>query len=121
MVPLLFLWADTLGLTLIPFVLRLMLANLGLLACWHVARRWPRLRWKHWPIPMLLLLGATTLGLRLYQIRDVVLPLWVDSVHHALLIRVVGETGRIPTSLRPSMPMDRLPYHWGYHVIAATW
>ena len=121
MVPLLFLWADTLGLTLTPFVLRLMLASLGLLACWHVARRWPRLRWKRWPIPMLLLLGATTLGLRLYQIRDVVLPLWVDSVHHALLIRVVGETGRIPTSLRPYMPIDRLPYHWGYHVIAATW
>jgi hypothetical protein len=118
---LLFLWASTLGLSLMPSVLRLMLIGFGLLAAWHVARHRPRLRWQRWPIPMLFLLATMALGLRLYQIRGVVLPLWVDSVHHALLIRVVAETGRIPTSLRPYMPIDHLPYHWGYHVIAATW
>lgn len=119
--PLLFLWSSTLGLSLTPLVLRLMLVSCGLLAIWYALRHRPDLRWKRWLIPMLFLLGLAALGLRLYQIRGVVLPLWVDSVHHALLIRVVAETGRIPVSLRPYMPIDELPYHWGYHVIAATW
>src|SRR5262249_29187342 len=54
------------------------------------------------------------------EIRDEVLPLWVDPVHHALLIRIVAETGAIPLSLRPYVPADELPYHWGYHVLLAT-
>jgi hypothetical protein len=120
-VPLIFLWAGTLQLSLTPIVLRLMFAAFGLLSLWHAARHRRPLPWRRWPLPMLLLLGVAALLLRLYQIRDAVLPLWVDSVHHALLIRVVSETGRIPTSLRPYLPIDQLPYHWGYHVIAATW
>ncbi len=80
-----------------------------------------RLRAPVWLLAGLSFITLLTLGLRLYQIRDVVLPLWVDSVHHALLIRIVGETGRIPTSLQPYVEVDHLVYHWGYHVIAATW
>src|SRR5262249_44801224 len=56
------------------------------------------------------------------QIADLALPPWVDSLHHALLVRIVTETGRIPLSLQPYLPVDESPYHWGYHVMlgAAT-
>lgn len=66
------------------------------------------------------LICALTLWTRFEQIRGLALPAWVDSVHHALLVRVAAETGGVPASLEPYMPVRDLPYHWGYHVIAAT-
>ncbi len=69
---------------------------------------------------VLLVVFALTLWTRFYQIHDLALPAWVDSVHHALLIRVAAETGQAPLSLRPYMPIDDLPYHWGYHVFTAA-
>lgn len=73
-----------------------------------------------WPAVALALLLVITFSVRLYQIRDLVLPAWVDSVHHALMIRVAIEQGRAPISLLPYMPIEQLPYHWGYHVITAA-
>lgn len=73
-----------------------------------------------WPLIALALLLVIAFGVRLYQIRDLVLPAWVDSVHHALMIRVAIEQGRAPISLLPYMPIEQLPYHWGYHVVAAA-
>ncbi|MDW8234414.1 MAG: hypothetical protein RMJ54_16690, partial [Roseiflexaceae bacterium] len=64
--------------------------------------------------------AALTFWLRFEQIRGLVLPVWVDSVHHALLIRVSLEQGVAPLSLRPYLPVDGLTYHWGYHVFVAT-
>lgn len=61
-----------------------------------------------------------TFWLRFEQIRALVLPAWVDSVHHALLIRVAIEQGAAPLSLRPYLPVEGLTYHWGYHVFVAT-
>jgi hypothetical protein len=78
---------------------------------------------KHNCIPIysigLILLFLVTLALRFYQIRELVLPAWVDSLHHALLIRITAETGQAPFSLQPYLPVERLPYHWGYHVVSA--
>lgn len=68
----------------------------------------------------LLLIFGLTLWLRFYEVRDLVLPAWVDSVHHALLVRVAAEQGQAPYSLHPYMPIENLPYHWGYHVFTAT-
>ena len=72
--------------------------------------------------PVLALGGllALTLGLRFYQIRALVLPNWVDSVHHALMVRVAIERGQAPLDLRPYLPVTQLPYHWGYHVVTAA-
>ncbi len=72
------------------------------------------------PWLLLALITALTLWTRFEQIKDLALPVWVDSVHHALLIRVAAETGLAPTSLEPYMPVVDLPYHWGYHVFAAS-
>lgn len=70
----------------------------------------------------LIIAGSTalTFWLRFEQIRDLALPVWVDSVHHALLIRVSVEQGAAPLSPRPYLPVDGLTYHWGYHVFVAT-
>lgn len=63
---------------------------------------------------------ALTFWLRVEQIRDLSLPVWVDSLHHTLLVRVSIEQGAAPLSLRPYLPVDGLTYHWGYHVAIAT-
>lgn len=120
-IPVIFLWANTLGLVLLPLVLQLLLAGTSLLSVWCLARQPQGFRGPFWLAGGLLFVGLLTLGIRLYEIRDIVLPLWVDSVHHALLIRIIGETGHYPTSLRPYVAVDRIPYHWGYHALLATW
>jgi hypothetical protein len=72
-----------------------------------------------WSLALLAIL-ALTLWVRFYEIRDLALPAWVDSVHHALMIRVAAESGQAPLSLRPYLPVDQIPYHWGYHVFVAA-
>ena len=68
----------------------------------------------------LLAILTLTIWTRFSQIDGLVLPPWVDSVHHALMIRIAAESGQAPLSLRPYMPVDQLPYHWGYHVFMAA-
>lgn len=65
-------------------------------------------------------IAAATLALRLADAEGLALPPWVDSVHHALMVRIAAETGAAPASLEPFMPVSGLPYHWGYHVLIAT-
>lgn len=65
----------------------------------------------------LLLLGVLV-AWRLYQARELALPSWVDSVHHALIVRVIIERGGLPVDLSPYMPVP-LVYHYAFHVVAA--
>lgn len=121
LIPLAFLWASTLGLRLTPTVLQLQAVGLVLLAYWCWQRSRPAVRLPLWLLGGLsLVLGLTGLT-RLVEIRGLTMPLWVDSVHHTLLVRVIGETGQIPRSLTPYMPVENLVYHWGYHTVAAAW
>ncbi len=62
---------------------------------------------------------AMTIWTRFVQIAGVALPPWVDPVHHALLIRIVGEHGQAPYKLEPYLPVSQLAYHWGYHALLA--
>lgn len=65
----------------------------------------------------LLLLGGL-IALRLYQARQLVLPNWVDSQHHYLILRVILEKGGLPETLDPYLSMP-FYYHYGYHSAAA--
>ncbi len=56
---------------------------------------------------------------RLYQARGLVLPAWVDSVHHVLIIRAFLEQGGLPTDLNPLLPVP-FYYHFGFHALAAV-
>ncbi|HLF89937.1 MAG TPA: hypothetical protein VI451_13385, partial [Anaerolineales bacterium] len=65
-----------------------------------------------------LLLFALLLAFRFYQARDLVVPAWVDSVHHVLLVRLFLETGGVPPTIEPYIQAP-LIYHFGFHVNAA--
>jgi hypothetical protein len=81
----------------------------------------PRVSWETWGAwGALLAVFVLTVWTRFVQVEDLVLPAWVDSVHHALITRVAAEKGMAPYSLRPYLPVDSMPYHWGYHVFTAT-
>lgn len=76
---------------------------------------------KHF-MPGLILLLVVFLGLsvRLLAIRDLAFPPWVDSSRHALITTLMAETGQFPSDYRPLLPVDRTPYHYGFHTISAS-
>ncbi len=63
-----------------------------------------------------LLLAA--LAWRLYQARGLLLPAWVDSVHHVLVVNLFLQNGSIPASFDPYFPVE-FTYHYGFHLLAA--
>jgi hypothetical protein len=74
-------------------------------------------------------LGATTallsififsLAIRLIMIRDLATPAWVDSVHHALITRIILENGSYPSTYLPYWDIYPTAYHPGFHSIVAT-
>ena len=56
---------------------------------------------------------------RFYQIREVVLPLWVDSVHHVQIVSLFLDNGGIPETLQPQMPVP-FYYHYAFHALGAA-
>ena len=56
---------------------------------------------------------------RIRQIDGVVFPLWVDSVHHAMLTRLLVEHGHLPSNYAPFIPQSTFYYHWGFHAVVA--
>lgn len=72
-----------------------------------------------WGGALLLLVFALILAWRFYQIRELALPAWVDSVHHVLIVRVMLEIGGVPQTLEPYLPVP-FYYHFGFHALAAV-
>ena len=65
------------------------------------------------------LLGlAVALAWRFWQARDLLLPNWVDSQHHVLIIRKMIEFGGLPGTLEPYLP-GPFYYHFGFHAVGA--
>jgi len=69
-----------------------------------------------------LIIGLVVFGLavslRLYQSQDLLLPNWVDSQHHFLIIKTILENSAVPQDLMPYLQVP-FYYHFGYHAIAA--
>lgn len=69
-----------------------------------------------------LIIGLIIFGLaltwRFYQARDLLLPNWVDSQHHYLIIRAILENGGVPETLAPYLD-GPFYYHFGYHALTA--
>lgn len=82
---------------------------------WRAIRSGARLSF-NWKGTLVGVLGLA--GWRLYQARELLLPAWVDSVHHTLIVRVIMENGGLPTTLGPYLPAE-FSYHYGFHVLAA--
>lgn len=132
LVAVLYAWTTALGLVLTPVLLGILTALCGLGVAGHLwqaerpSSETPPHTWLAGKRADALVIGAfllvfgLALGVRFVQIADLAFPPWVDSVHHALLIRIAAEQGQAPYSLQPYLPVENLPYHWGYHVVIAV-
>ena len=127
LIPLAYLWAHALHLQINR---PLLVAGFAALAVAAVATlRLRRDRHGSWrpsartSKPSLLLWGFVlllTVAVRYLEIRDIVLPLWVDSVFHASVTQLFLQQGGVPATYRPLMPVDHFVYHFGFHALAAT-
>ena len=97
----------------------LLLAGFAGLAIGSFVRRKPEFNRKylwHWIIGLALFGGL--IAWRLYQARDLVLPNWVDSQHHYLIIRAILEQRSLPDTLAPYLNQP-FYYHFGFHAATA--
>ena len=69
---------------------------------------------------VLVLIFLATLIVRLVMVRDLATPAWVDSVHHALITRLILANGAYPSTYLPYLDITPTIYHPGFHSIAAT-
>ncbi|WP_420641089.1 hypothetical protein [Candidatus Leptofilum sp.] len=90
----------------------------------HLVTRSPRhpfknLHREHLALAAILLLG---LAVRLLAVRDLVFPPWVDSVRHGLITAVMSQSGQTvtQTGYAPFLPIERFPYHYGFHTISSS-
>jgi hypothetical protein len=128
LIPLLMLWTTTLGLSWSrPAVL--LFAGLFVAAlAWQAWRRHRRatayapseLRQIDWISLGLAGVLLFALGIRLIMVRDLAAPAWVDSVHHAVITRLILDRGALPTSYAPLVETRTASYHPGFHTIVAS-
>jgi hypothetical protein len=69
---------------------------------------------------ILLLILLAGLLVRLLAVRDLAAPPWVDAGRHALITAVMVENGRTLSDYAPYLPVDRFPYHFGFHTLSAS-
>jgi len=113
--PLLLLWTSAAGWHWSPIGVRIVVAVLGTAALLQLRRGRVRGRFA---MTYALLFAADVVS-RVLQSRELVFPAWVDSVHHAMIIRLLLVHGRIPATLDPWIPNGQFYYHWGYHALVA--
>ncbi len=63
---------------------------------------------------ILILCVLTGLFWRFFQVKELVLPAWVDPLHHVTIVRKMIESGGIPASLEPYLPIP-FYYHFSFH------
>jgi hypothetical protein len=121
--PLLFLWTSAAGFRWSTASARVVLAILAI-ACVivMVIRRRGAFRFRNvpfrWTLLTVALFGLVAVT-RVSQIRGVVLPLWVDSVHHTMIARLLIDQGTLPSTYAPFIPGSSFYYHWGFHAVVA--
>lgn len=65
-----------------------------------------------------LLLIAVLVVWRLWQARGLLLPAWVNSLHHTMIVQLIGEHGGLPADLGPFLDAP-FHYHYGFHLVTA--
>jgi hypothetical protein len=79
-----------------------------IMASWH---------WEHLILLTILLVG---LAVRLVAVRDTPVLPWVDASRHALITAVMAQNGRTISNYAPYLPVDRFPYHFGFHTLSSS-
>ncbi len=131
--PLVLVWTSTLDLRWYPFSARVTAGLLGGMLVWRVTRR-VKIHFKthslrhtlalvqpaDFILPAILLLA---IFIRSAMVRDVTMPAWVDSIHHALIANRILQEGRLPPNYLPHLPIEASRYHPGFHslVVVFTW
>lgn len=125
--PLLFLLTSVLGWRWTPTGVRVLLA--GLAAVWiglkirrHRRANSSSCLWRRDGRAMPLALAVVFVLIavtRWLHVRWLVLPPWVDSVHHTMIVRLLLEQGKLPRTYAPFIPDAPFDYHWGWHAFAA--
>jgi hypothetical protein len=119
--PIILLWTSSAGMhwSTTGYIIALLLcAGLAVSLAWRRIGFRPRLQldWISLGLGAVLIASAV---LRLIMIRDLSAPAWVDSIHHALLTRLVMQSGSYPSSYAPFIEIASASYHTGYHVALA--
>lgn len=111
--------AFVLGLQFAGWGVGLLLALCAGLALFGLIRRKTHLtksQLRHLAIGLVLFIAV--IAWRLFQARDLLLPNWVDSQHHYLIIKVILENRGLPATLTPYLDQS-FYYHYGFHAITA--
>jgi hypothetical protein len=122
LLPLAWQWLTMVGGRWIEQTLWVAFGIIGILAVLLATARWrnrPTWRW-HLSAHDLGLLTVLAVGLlaRFLAARDLAFPAWVDSPHHAFILRVLEAQGQMPRTYDPLLPDAPFTYHFGYHVAA---
>jgi len=112
-------WAFTLGVSFSPLGVGLLLAGFAALTVFGFLRRKPDCsKTQLWMGLIGLALFGGLIAWRLHQAAGLLLPNWVDSQHHYLIIRAILEQGGLPETLAPYLDQP-FYYHFGFHAATA--
>ena len=67
-----------------------------------------------------LFIFLVSLLVRFLHIRNLVVPSWIDSVHHTLITQLIVAQGGVPQSYEPLLPIGEFIYHFGFHSLVAA-
>lgn len=123
--PLCLLFASSVGVTVTPTLLVVLLILLAGVALWRLQdlNGSPLSIWfdkslgPAWGIFMTLFI--LTLALRMWHMRGLVVPAWIDGLHHTMITRLIVEQGQVPANYHPYLDVDSFIYHFGFHALAA--
>jgi len=112
-------------LALLFFILKTKLNLVGLLvivATWLVLTVWGIVKKRDIKLGWIWLVALAGFGgvivWRLFQARDLLVPAWVDSLHHVLIVRKIIEFGGLPPDMSPYLDVT-FYYHYAFHTFAA--
>lgn len=76
-----------------------------------------------WPRTALCLAASGLVGARCLAVRGLEVPLWGDSVHHAMIAQLMVEHQGLFRSWEPYAALQTFTYHFGFHahVAAIVW
>jgi hypothetical protein len=122
-IPILLLWSTALGLTwnwLIVTIGGSIISAAALIRLISIIRNQRSTITNLQPTFALLAIFIFSLVVRLAMIRDLSAPPWVDSVHHAVIARLIVEKGAFPKTYSPYINIEANQYHAGFHSILAV-
>lgn len=125
LLPLLLLGITLAGVHLTPALFKALIALMAVATLYRLwLLRWrPLAVWRepgHRPaLTVFLLLMGLTVILRMLQARELVVPAWVDGVHHTMITQLIARQGRVPSDYRPFLDIGSFIYHFGFHTLGA--